>query len=133
MGMKIRREEDAVCFSWLRSVDMCGTKLMGRDRRPSCSPPSTELSRLHSGPCIRSGPGWLLNSASHVYSTPGGCWLSNKAAVFRAGSWGSRSLLFEDRDRADRVFLSQTCIFGTFIMSSLLLGSDLFLFFFFNY
>lgn len=36
-------------------------------------------------------------------------------------------------DRADWVFLSQTCIFGTFIMSSLLLGSNLFLFFFFNY
>lgn len=114
-------------------MDVCGTKLMGRDCLPPCSPPSTELSRLHSAPCIRSAPGWVLNSGPHVYSAPGGCWLSHKAAVFRAGSWGSRSLLFEDRDGADCVFLSQTCIFGTVIMSSLLLGSDLFLFFFFNY
>lgn len=120
-------------ISWLRRMDVCGTKLIGRDRLPPCSPSSTELSCLHSGPCICSAPGWVLNAGPRISSAPGGCWLSDNAAVFRAESQGSRSLLFEDRHRADCVFLSRTCSFGTFVLSSLLLGSRLFLSFFFNY
>lgn len=47
-------------ISWLRRMDVCGTKLIGRDRLPPCSPSSTEC--LHAGPCICSAPGWVLHA-----------------------------------------------------------------------